>query len=138
MKDVDKVRVDKWLWAVRLFKSRSLSTDTVKSGKVKLAGKTIKASFHVNIGDVLEVKKNGFLLQIKVDKKIDKRVSAPLAAECFTDLTPAEELNKYMDWFVGKGKTEYRDKGDGRPTKKERREIDDFKLFYLEEGDEDF
>jgi ribosome-associated heat shock protein Hsp15 len=137
MKEVDKVRIDKWLWAVRLFKSRSLSTDTVKSGKIKLGGKSLKASYLINTGDHIEVKKNGFLLQIRVEKKIDKRVSAPLAAGCFTDLTPIEELNKYKDWFVGKGKTEYREKGEGRPTKKERREIDDFKMFYLEEGDDD-
>ena len=138
MKEVDKVRIDKWLWAVRLFKSRSLSTDTVKSGKIKLGGKSLKASYQVNTGDVIEVKKNGFLLQIRVEKKIDKRVSAALAAECITDLTPLEELNKYRDWFVGKGKTEFRERGEGRPTKKERREIDDFKMFYLDEGDEDF
>lgn len=136
MKEVSKVRLDKWLWAVRLFKSRSLSTDTVKSGKVKLHGKTLKPSYHVNIGDTFDVKKNGFNLQIRVEKLIDKRVSAQLAVECLQDFTPLEELNKYKDWFVGKGKTEIRDKGEGRPTKKERREIDDFKIFYLETDDD--
>lgn len=137
MKEVDKVRVDKWLWAVRLFKSRSISSDVVKSGKVKLKSKTVKASYNVQTGDVLEVKKNGFTLSIEVVKKIDKRVGAPLAAECFFDLTPAEELNKFKNWFVGKGHAEVRDKGEGRPTKKERRDIDEYKYFYLEEGDED-
>lgn len=137
MKEVDKVRVDKWLWAVRLFKSRSLASDVVKSGKVKLDGKTVKASYAVQPGDVLEVKKNGFTLQIEVVKKIEKRVGAPLAVACFNDRTPAEELNKYKTWFIGKGQAEFRDKGDGRPTKKERREIDDYKFYYLEDGEDD-
>lgn len=131
----EKVRIDKWLWAVRIFKSRSLATETVKSGKVKLNGKPLKPSAMVNVGDLFEVKKNGFVLQIKVEKIITKRVSAPIAATCFTDCTPAEEMNKYKNWFIGKAQPEFRDKGDGRPTKKERREIDDFKSFYLEEDD---
>lgn len=129
----EKVRIDKWLWAVRIFKSRSLATETVKSGKVKCNGKPLKPSAMVNPGDLFEVRKNGFVLQIKVEKIIAKRVSAPIAATCFTDCTPAGEMNKYKNWFIGKAQPEYREKGDGRPTKKERREIDDFKSFYLEE-----
>lgn len=128
-----KVRVDKWLWAVRIFKSRSLATEIVKSGKVKLRGKTLKPSSIVSSGDVFEVKKNGFTLQIQVEKIIEKRVSAPIAATCFKDCTPAEEMNKYKSWFIGKAQPEFREKGEGRPTKKERREIDDFKSFYLED-----
>lgn len=138
MKEVDKVRVDKWLWAVRLFKSRSLASDIVKSGKVKLGGKTVKASYAVQTGDKFEVKKNGFTLQVEVVKKIEKRVGAPLAVECFNDLTPLEEMNKYKSWFIGKGQVEFREKGEGRPTKKERRDIEDFKFYYLEDGEEDF
>jgi len=137
MKEVTKVRIDKWLWAVRLFKSRSMATDTVKSGKVKMNGKALKASFVVTPGNIIEVKKNGFNLTVKVEKLIEKRVSATLASECITDLTPQEELNKYKDWYTGKAQPEFRERGEGRPTKKERREIDDFKVFYLEDEDED-
>ncbi|MFZ1704625.1 MAG: RNA-binding S4 domain-containing protein [Saprospiraceae bacterium] len=137
MKEVSKVRLDKWLWAVRLFKSRSLATDTVKGGKVKMNGKSLKASYLVTLGDLYEVKKNGFLLQIKVEKLIEKRVSASLAAECITDHTPEEEMSKYKNWFVGKAGSEYREKGEGRPTKKERRDIEDFKIFYLDEDDDE-
>ena len=137
MKEVPKVRIDKWLWAVRLFKSRSLATDTVKSGKVKMNGKALKASYLVIPGNIIEVKKNGFNLSVKVEKLIDKRVSATLATECITDLTPAEELNKYKDWYTGKAQPEFRERGEGRPTKKERRVIDDFKIFYLEDEDEE-
>lgn len=124
---MDKVRVDKWLWSVRIFKSRTLATDACKSGKVKLGGNSLKPSYLIQRGDQLEVKKNGFDLQFKVIDLIQKRVSAPLAKVCYEDLTPAEEMNKYQNWFVGKGASEKREKGAGRPTKRERRLIDDFK-----------
>lgn len=124
---MDKVRVDKWLWSVRIFKSRTLATDACKSGKVKLGGNSLKPSYLIQRGDQLEVKKNGFDLQFKVIDLIQKRVSAPLAQVCYEDLTPAEEMNKYQNWFVGKGASEKRERGAGRPTKRERRLIDDFK-----------
>lgn len=124
---MDKVRVDKWLWSVRIFKSRTLATDACKSGKVKLGDNSLKPSYLIQRGDQLEVKKNGFNLQFKVIDLIQKRVSAPLAQVCYEDLTPAEEMNKYQNWFVGKGASEKRERGTGRPTKKERRLIDGFK-----------
>lgn len=138
MSDLKKVRIDKWLWSVRLFKSRSLATDVCKAGKVKARGISVKPSYLLSQGEVIEVKKNGFNLVFRVNTLLEKRVSAVLAAPCFDDLTPADELNKYKDWFVGRGGTEYRDKGDGRPTKKERREIDEFKDMYFEEDSADF
>jgi len=124
---MDKVRIDKWLWSVRIFKSRTLATDACKSGKVKIKGANVKPSYLVEREELVEVRKNGFDLQFKVIDLIQKRVSAPLAQLCYEDLTPAEELNKYQDWFVGKASAEQREKGAGRPTKKERRTIDDFK-----------
>ncbi len=127
MSELQKVRVDRWLWTVRVFKSRSLSTKMCKSGKVKLGERTLKPSHLVVVGDELYVHKNGFNLHFKVDGLLKSRVSAILAAECYTDLTPADELNKYKNWFVGKGSAERREKGSGRPTKKERRTIDEFK-----------
>lgn len=122
-----KVRVDKWLWSVRIFKSRTLATTACKSSKVKINEVAVKPSFQLEGGEILHVRKNGFDLQFKVDKLIEKRVGAPIAVECYTDLTPAEELNKYQDWFVGKAAPEKREKGAGRPTKKERRTIDRYK-----------
>ncbi|MBK8346408.1 MAG: RNA-binding S4 domain-containing protein [Saprospiraceae bacterium] len=136
MADLKKVRLDKWLWAVRLFKSRTMSTDACKSGKVKAKGLNLKPSYLLAAGEVIEVKKNGFNLTFKVNQLLEKRVSAVLAAPCFDDLTPPEELNKYKEWFVGKSGSEYRDRGEGRPTKKDRREIDDFKEMYFDEEDE--
>ncbi|MCB0572020.1 MAG: RNA-binding S4 domain-containing protein [Phaeodactylibacter sp.] len=124
---MEKVRIDKWLWSVRIFKSRTIATDAVKEGKVKIGGKAVKASYMLQRDEMLEVRKNGFAFQYKVIDLIEKRVGAPIAQLCYEDLTPQEELNKYNDWFVGKGASEKREKGAGRPTKKERRTIDEFK-----------
>ena len=122
-----KIRIDKWLWSVRIFKSRTQANDACKGGKVKLDGESIKPSTSVEAGQIVEVKKNGFNLTFKIVKLIGKRVGAPIAVTCYEELTPAEELNKYKDWYVGKGAPEMREKGSGRPTKRERREIDVFK-----------
>ncbi|MBK9744816.1 MAG: RNA-binding S4 domain-containing protein [Saprospiraceae bacterium] len=136
MGDLNKVRLDKWLWAVRLFKSRTMATDACKAGKIKLNGHSLKPSYLIIVGETIEVKKNGFNLIFKVNQLLEKRVSAVLAAPCFDDLTPADELNKYRDWFAGKAGAEFRDRGEGRPTKKDRREIDEFKDMYFDEDDE--
>lgn len=122
-----KVRVDKWLWSVRIFKSRSIATKACKAGKVKLSERVLKASHEISIGDVIQVHKEGFYLQLEVVKLIGKRVSATLARPCYNNITPEEEMRKFDDWFVGKSGIEKRERGSGRPTKRERREIDDFK-----------
>lgn len=124
---MEKVRIDKWLWAVRIFKSRTLAGDTVRSGKVRINDLIVKPSTSVSVGDRVTVQKNGFNLEYEVLKLIEKRVGAPIAMACYTNHTPQEELNKYKDWFVGKGGTEFREKGAGRPTKRERRTIERFK-----------
>lgn len=124
---MEKVRVDKWLWAVRIFKTRTLSTNNCKKGNVKIGGEKAKASSSVMVGDLVQVHKGGFNLEFKVEKLLAKRVGAPLAVQCYENLTSEEEMNKFSDWFIGKGKAEIREKGVGRPTKKERREIDDYK-----------
>ena len=122
-----KVRIDKWLWSVRIFKSRSLATDACKSSKIKVGEQNVKPSYLIKRDEIVHVKKNGFNLTFKVIDLLEKRVSAVLAQPCYEDLTPPEEMNKYNDWFVGKGRPELREKGAGRPTKKDRREIDRFK-----------
>ena len=124
---LDKVRIDKWLWSVRIYKSRTLATDACKSGKVKIDGVAVKPSYMVSKEDVIEVRKNGFNFRLRVIDLIQKRVGAPIAQQCYEDLTPEEELQKYDSWFVGKAAAEKREKGAGRPTKRERREIDRFK-----------
>jgi len=124
---MDKVRVDKWLWAVRIFKSRTLATDTCKSKNVMVGEKTAKPSLSVEVGNIIHVRKEGFNMTFKVLKLLEKRVGAPIAVTCYENLTPEDEMNKYKDWFVGKAQPERRDKGAGRPTKRERRELDEFK-----------
>ncbi|MFK7948732.1 MAG: RNA-binding S4 domain-containing protein [Saprospiraceae bacterium] len=125
---MNKVRVDKWLWSVRIFKSRTLATDACKSGKVKINDNNVKASYMLTRDEIIKVKKNGFNYTYKVVDLIDKRVGAKLAAPCYENLTPEEEMNKYQDWFLNHSRSfERRDKGEGRPTKRDRRTIDKFK-----------
>lgn len=130
----DKVRVDKWLWAVRIFKTRTLATTKCKNGRISIDGKNLKPSYQLSVDEVLKVQKDGFNLSIKVIKLLEKRVGAPLAVQCYENITPEEEMNKYKDWYIGKSRPEFREKGAGRPTKRERRELEGFKENYLFEN----
>lgn len=124
---MEKVRIDKWLWSVRIYKSRTIAADEIKSGKVRIGEATAKPADSVMVGQVVHVKKDGFNLEFLVKKLIDKRVGAIIAVECYDNLTPAGEMNKYKDWYIGKAGVEFRERGTGRPTKRERRDIDGFK-----------
>lgn len=131
---MDKIRIDKWLWSVRIFKSRTLATEMCKSGKVSIRDSKVKPSHSVAIDDIVEVSKNGYNFRFKVKELLSRRVSAVLAQAAYDDLTPPEELNKYEDWFIGKGSAEKRPRGAGRPTKLDRRNIDRFKQeFYFDD-----
>lgn len=113
----DKVRIDVWLWSTRQLKSRSLATGAAKAGHVRINKEPVKPSSPVRVGDEVRLRINGFDKILKVDKLIVKRVGAPEAQKCYTDLTP-ERPKVYMpNLFV-------RERGAGRPTKKERREMD--------------
>ncbi len=118
---MEKVRVDKWLWAIRLYKSRTLASEACDGGKVKIDGNHLKASKMLSIGDVLHIRHNHGLKIYKVISLIEKRVNASLAAACFEDLSPPEDPSDFIPSAFAQ-----RDKGMGRPTKKERRNIDDF------------
>jgi ribosome-associated heat shock protein Hsp15 len=132
---MEKIRIDKYLWAIRIYKSRSQATEACRDGKIKLHDVLVKSSALVTIGDVIDVHKDNFRFKYKVVQLIEKRVSAVLAKPCYEDLTPEEELNKFKSWFVGKGGPERRERGAGRPTKKERREIEGYKEDADEEED---
>lgn len=132
-----KVRIDKWLWSIRIFKTRSLSTEKCKSGKVSMDGKNLKPSYLIKEGEIVQVRKEGFNLTLKAIKLLEKRVGAPIAVECYENLTSEEEMNKYNDWYIGKARSEFRAKGSGRPTKRERRDLEGFKEGYLDFDDED-
>lgn len=125
---LEKVRVDKWLWAVRIFKSRTLATAACKSNKVMLNDVALKPSSTVQRGMTIHVKKEGYNMVYKIVDLLEKRVSAVLAEPCYENLTPEEELNKFKDWYLfNKGNVEVREKGTGRPTKRDRRNMDKFK-----------
>lgn len=118
-------RIDKWLWEVRLFKTRSMATDACKAGKVKMGGQNIKASREMKVGDVVMVSLNPLFKTVKITQFPKSRLGAKLVSEYFEDLTPAEEYERIK--MIEAANTEYRDRGAGRPTKKQRRVIDKIK-----------
>lgn len=118
--EAEKTRIDKWLWAIRVYKSRSLATDAANSGKIKVNGTNVKASKTISIGDEVSIHQGIITKTFKVEKLIDRRVSPKLAEECFKDLTPTEEYLKQKNIMDS---SFYRQKGLGRPTKKERRDL---------------
>ena len=119
------VRMDKWLWAARLFKTRSLAADTIKGGKVKIDGNPVKPSREVKEGDVIQVQIEQLHKVVQVKTVIKNRVSAKQVPEVYNDLTPKEEYERIE--FMRAYKAEWRDRGAGRPTKKERRMIEKMK-----------
>ena len=124
------VRVDKWLWSVRIFKSRTIASENCKT-RVRINGIKTKPSSLVKIGDVVEVSKNGYNFKFEVEKLQEKRVGAPIARMAYRDITPQEELDKFEQWYVGKARAEIRERGTGRPTKRDRRDLEGFKDEYF-------
>jgi ribosome-associated heat shock protein Hsp15 len=118
---VDTVRVDKWLWAVRIYKTRALATDACRRGRILVNGLQAKPSKELKTGDRITVRKLPVIYNFQVKGIIDKRISAKLVQDYLEDLTSLEELNKLniSETFFIK-----RDRGTGRPTKRERRDID--------------
>jgi ribosome-associated heat shock protein Hsp15 len=119
------VRIDKWLWAARLFKTRSLAADAIKGGKVKVDDNPVKPSREVKVGDVIQVQIEQLHKVVEVKTVVKNRVSAKQVPEVYNDLTPKEEYERIE--FMRAYKAEWRDRGAGRPTKKERRMIERLK-----------
>ena len=119
----EKLRIDKYLWSIRLFKTRSLATDACRAGRVKKEGNNIKPSYEVKVGEVYQVSKAVEKKTIKVLDLLYTRVDAKKAVLAYADLTPPEETARYKSMFQSPVLT--RDRGTGRPTKKDRRDIDD-------------
>jgi len=120
------IRADKYLWAVRIFKTRSLATEFCKSGKVTIDGDPIKPSRMIRLGDVIQVKKTPVTYTYQVTGLTEKRGSATVAAAFVVNLTPPEELERVR--IAHESAFYTRDRGTGRPTKKERRIIDKLDL----------
>lgn len=121
----EKLRIDKYLWCIRLFKTRSQAADACDKGKVKLGGTAVKASRTVNIGDEYEVKTEARKWVIKVTALLDHRVQYSDAIKHYIDLTPAEELER-LQFQAATFHTGKRLSKIGRPTKKDRRDLEEF------------
>lgn len=120
-----KVRIDKYLWSIRVFKTRNMAAEAIDKGRVKLNGENVKASKNVVINDKIDVKTEARKWVIEVTGIIDKRVAYTEAIKNYNDLTPPEDLQKetFMPSSFHTGK---RLSKIGRPTKKDRRNIDNF------------
>ena len=125
MAEKEKLRIDKYLWSIRLFKTRTDAATACDTGKVKWNGGQVKASKNVNIGDEYEVKTEAKRWRIKVTGIIQKRVAYSEAIKNYIDITPQEELDR-VQFHAASFHTGKRQSKIGRPTKKNRREIDDF------------
>ncbi len=124
------VRIDKWLWAVRIFKTRSLASDACRSGKVKILDKAVKPSRELKTGEVISISLAPITKTVRVVALLGHRVSAKLVPLSMEDLTPEAEYQKLKR--KNEIDFELRDRGTGRPTKRDRREIEFLKL-YLDE-----
>ncbi len=121
----NEARIDKWLWAARIFKTRTIAAAACKKGQVSMGGTPLKASRMIKVGDVVDVRKAPITYSFRVLQPIERRVGAKLIPEVLENITAPDqyellEMNK-ISGFAGRAK------GTGRPTKKERRSLDDFR-----------
>lgn len=126
MEAAASVRLDKWLWAVRLYKSRTLAAEACANGKIHIGEQAAKASRHVHLGEIIVAKTSDITKTVKVIELTEKRVGAKLTSHFLEDLTPAAEYDKQREKHFTP--FAFRPKGAGRPTKKERRTLNDFNL----------
>ena len=124
---MEKVRIDKWLWSVRIFKSRSIATQACKSGKIKVNASKCKPARTVSVNDLISVDKKGLKLEFKILELLKSRVGFSIAKDCYEDLTPIEEREKFRAFHHRRLSGEDREAGLGRPTKRDRRELENFK-----------
>ncbi|WP_243349488.1 RNA-binding S4 domain-containing protein [Parabacteroides sp. FAFU027] len=134
---MEEVRIDKWLWATRVFKTRTIAVEACKKGRIMIQNVTVKPSRMIRVGEVIQVRKPPVVYSFKVLALTDKRMGAKLVPEFMENVTPPEqyeilELQK-IGGFVDRAK------GTGRPTKKDRRDLDDFTTpEYLDDFDFEF
>ena len=135
---MEEVRIDKWMWATRIFKSRSIAVEACKKNRVMINNTVVKPSRMIRIGDVVQVRKPPVVYSFKVLALTERRMGAKLVPEYLENVTPPEqyqilELNK-ISGFIDRAK------GTGRPTKKDRRSLDEFQapIFLDDNFDFDF
>jgi ribosome-associated heat shock protein Hsp15 len=120
------LRLDKWLWAVRLYKTRTLATEACKKGSIKIENKSAKPSKEIKVGDKITIKLGPLLKEVQVEGLSPKRLSAALASDLVTDLTSSEEYENAKEQKYSISLPVKNTKGTGRPTKKQRRALDEF------------
>jgi ribosome-associated heat shock protein Hsp15 len=118
-------RIDQYIWAVRLVKTRSLAANLCKANKVYLNGKGVKPAQNVNVGDEIFLKKNNAVFSYQVLNLLDRRVGAKLVDQYILDITPEEEIEKYKTYQ--EAQRQYRRSGLGKPSAKDRRAIKTFR-----------
>lgn len=124
MEATNDIRLDKWLWAVRLYKTRTAAAEACRAGHVKIGGQNVKPARSVKAGEIITARMGEMLRTVKVLGLIQNRVGAKLVSEYLEDLTPAAEYEKQRE--AAQQALFHRDKGLGRPTKKERRLLNPF------------
>jgi len=121
---VEEARIDKWLWAARIFKTRSIAADACKNGRVTIGGVNVKPSHVVKAGEVVAVRKPPVTYSFRILKTIEQRVGAKLLPEIYENVTPPDQYEllemNHISGFVDRAR------GTGRPTKKDRRAMDAF------------
>lgn len=135
----DTARIDKWLWAARIFKTRSIAADACKNGRVTMDGVNVKPSRSIKAGEVIDVRKPPVTYSFKILKPIERRVGAKLIPEVYENVTDPKQYEilemSRISGFVDRAR------GTGRPTKKDRRQMDAFiepTLFGFDDEDDDF
>jgi len=118
--DADEVRVDRWLWSIRLFKSRAEATNACRGGHVRINGRPAKPASTVDVGDRIDARVHGRDRSLEVVRTINTRVGAPIAVECYVDHSPPPPAREA-------GYPAAREQGTGRPTKRERRRLDQWR-----------
>jgi len=132
--ETGKLRIDKYLWAIRIFKTRSLATEACRAGRVKRNGQNVKPSHVVEVGQAYTVQKGIERKVVKVTGLLERRGDAKTAAQFYEDQTPEEDTYGFRSVFHASALK--RDRGTGRPTKKDRREIDGLRAEWSEENGE--
>ena len=133
---MSEARIDKWMWAVRIFKTRTIAAEACKKGRITINGALAKAARMVNPGDVVQVRKPPITYSFKVLQAIEKRVGAKLVNDMMENITPPEqyellEMNR-ISGFINRAK------GTGRPTKKDRRDLEEFTIPEFMDDEFDF
>ena len=130
MPEKEKLRIDKYLWAIRIFKTRTLAAEACKAGRVKLDNQNIKPSHEVKVGETYQVSKGIERKVLKVTGLLENRADAKTVIDFFEDITPVEQTQAFKSMFHAP--ILKRDRGTGRPTKRDRREIDELKDDFFE------